>query len=244
MKALEARPANQDLDMWDLDSLDRARAEGTESENEDESDIESLNPENDGLRAAMADVVAAEGFVIAEDDRESSTSGGDVGIDEPWELDDDDAVQPERLHFARLVRPVAPLVEGPPRALTVPLQRRERRLFPKIEVGSWQGRSLYVNLSQTYGVWWHDMRAVCLRHSGTCMLSRSCRSSRPIGLLVGWLLHGLQPECATKQMHRAFSPNHAQRLAARELFRGLAGSEQWFAAEAAAEDGPEEPLDP
>ena len=133
-------------------------------------------------------------------------------------------------------------VDAQPRVLSgLQGARRDRRSVPKIVVGSWSGRELYINVTQTYGCDWFDMRGVCHRHE-CCTLSRSCRRARPLGLIVAWLQRGLQASCLTKAQHRAYSPSHDERVAARAWFKTLPGADPWLTAEYPQGSGPEEPL--
>ena len=162
--------------------------------------------------------------------------------DQVWDLGDVEV--PLEAGGAMYIRPAPPhLVGDVVRAVCQPAERRPRRSAPKVEIGSWQGRSLYLNLTQTYDTSWHDMRAVCLRHAG-CMLSKSCRTQRPVGLLTAWLQQALKPECNSKELHRSFVPSREERQAARSQFKTLPLSHLWLEAEAPQPVGaPEEPFD-
>ena len=227
-----------DGEPWILESPSSGSSP-TSSVNASDDDIPE--PEHEELREAMADVRFIDGLRVLQSDSDSDSDVLLV-LDEEWEMLDLPVVATPPASAIHS-RPVAPVVERPPRLLMPAAMRRERRAAAKIEIGSWRGRSLYLNLTQTYGVYWKDMRAVCLRHSGSCSLSRSCRRGRPLGLLVAWLLHAQEDVCESKQIHRSFNPSYEQRVAARHQFKLMEGSEQWLSAEASAGDGPEEPLD-
>ena len=117
---------------------------------------------------------------------------------------------------------------------------RQRRAFPKITYGFWQGREAYLNLSEPYGASWRDMRAVCARHTG-CSRSRSCRSNRPVGELWAWLMFMESDACLTKQDHASYDPCLATRIAARAAFKAKAGTQPWLDAEASL-PGIDEPM--
>ena len=190
------------------------------------------------------DIAAAQGARVLQHDSDTDSDVLLVLEEEEWELPELPVAVPQPEVASIRSRPVAPLLPRPPRVLApCPPERQHRRVAPKLEIGSWEGRSLYIRLSMTYGVWWYDMRAVCLCHAGNCSLSRSCRRGRPIGLLAAWLLHGLRPECESKQMHRAYNPSYDERVAARQHFKSLEGSAEWFRAEASPGSGPEEPVE-
>jgi len=94
-------------------------------------------------------------------------------------------------------------------------------------------------LSQVKDQAWMEMKGFCGRHP-MCTLSRSCRSKRPVGLLWAWLAHANDPTCRTKEEHRAFRPDFAQRAEARAEFTQLEGAQEWLSAEAQRQPGEEE----
>ena len=194
-------------------------------------DAESRPPQQSNINTSAPDLVAG------------SELDSDSDVIAVWEVRDlVPAAAPNAGSSSSTVRPAAgpgPLPQLP-RSLHSAAVRRDRRDVPKIEIGNWKGSALYLNLTQTYGCSWLDMRAVCKRHE-TCSLSRSCRQARPLGLLVAWLQYGMLDSCRTKAQHRSYNPSHEQRVQARNWFKSLPGSEEWLSAEAPQSEGPEEP---
>ena len=79
------------------------------------------------------------------------------------------------------------------------------------------------------------------RRSCTCAPARR-GSGRPIGMLVAWLQLADAHEDKTSHVHWCI-PSLAERQAARQLFQGLPGSDEFLAFEKQQDDGsPEEPL--
>ena len=227
----------------------REPGQETPSDGED-SDLETHPLLQAALRAAVESEGRQDVGPLSHDVRDNLANAEDGGID----IDDDDEdsdvsniweLPPpaeDPLHDSAPVRAAAapdPLPR-PARTLDMSGPRRDRRQVPKLCIGHWETHELCINLSQTYGCSWFDMRGICKRHPN-CTLSRSCRSARPIGLIVAWLQFGLTDGCHTKAIHRSFNPSHQQRIAAREWFRSLPDSAPWFAAEPPRGSGPDEP---
>ena len=115
-------------------------------------------------------------------------------------------------------------------------RRCRRDPFPKIihSVNS-RNQQSYIKISTTVGKNFQDMRAVCRWHE-TCTLTRNCRDHRPIGHLWAWLNAG--PQALTKEEHRSWPISFQDRTLAREEFRDIAGTEEFFAAERSGEGEP------
>ena len=229
----ESENTEQDEQSSEMLSGDSAgNEEGEAQHNKEPAESSGEDIDSTGARARPRRKVRVVGVWESSDDDGASgaeLAGGGADEDHP------PPPVPELVPPADSAPPM-PEFEG---ALGGP--RRDRRApFPKMLHRQWAGKQSYLRLSETLGVTWKDMRAVCSKHFG-CTLSKSCRTRRPVGLLWAWL--EAAENFDSKEAHKAFIPDYERRLQAREAFSLIDESKDWLDAEDGGTGGAE-PADP
>ena len=99
------------------------------------------------------------------------------------------------------------------------------KMFHSVTAG---GQKCFLRLSVTHGTAHNTFRAVCaFRH--ICSWTLSARRARPLGALWAWLDHGAV--AATKERHKAYTPDFGVRELARGQLEALPGAADFVEAE-------------